>query len=155
MSGGTAPNGNTSNLPLFGTPEQQMADPFSLFPGTPPSPASSMGNLGASTMVPYAPHGAFNGNIQPQGAGQYNNMAAQSAGRLFNPSLNTKNTPITNHPLAAPTAPNAPGSGAKGIGQGFQSGMQDINKLTSLNGNLPGLGGGNGQTAGRILLGGL
>ncbi len=57
--GGIAPNGNTSNLPLFGTPEQQMADPLGLFPGTPPPQGgpNSLLNMGIN---PMNPKGGFN-----------------------------------------------------------------------------------------------
>lgn len=144
--GGVAPNGNTSNLPLFGTPEQQMADPFGLFPGTPPSPASMMGNLGNQTTMPFMPKGAFNQGIHPQGSGPYNAMAANSAGRLFNPTIGNQ-TGHMNYPISIPTVAN-PGAGAKGIGQSFQQPLNALNKA-------PGIGGGNANSAIHLLTGGL
>jgi len=139
--GGIAPNGNTSNLPLFGTPEQQMADPLGLFPGTPPQQGgpSSLPNLGINPMMP---KGAFNSGIQPQGGGQYNNMAAQGAGPLFNPGANQNPGHMSAVPIPAST--QQPMNGAKGAPS-----------LSNINNQIPGIGGGNGKTAIRLLTGGL
>ena len=109
--GGIAPNGNTSNLPLFGTPEQQMADPLGLFPGTPPPQGgpNSLLNMGIN---PLNPKGGFNTGIHSQGSGPYNMMAAQGAGRLFNPSLNQN--PGHMQAIAAPVMSTQVNHGAKG-----------------------------------------
>ena len=85
MSGG-------SNLPMAGTPEQQVADPLHLFPnadnaGQPPNPGavpSVLPNLGAGSMLPMQPYGKFMG--PNTSGGGFNAMAAQGAGSLFNPS---------------------------------------------------------------------
>jgi|GEM_PF-6995115 len=83
MSGG-------SNLPLAGTPEQQLADPLHLFPnadnaGQPQNPGmpAVLPNLGARSLLPMQPYGKF---MAPDtSGGGFNAMAAHGAGPLFNP----------------------------------------------------------------------
>jgi hypothetical protein len=138
--GGTAPNGNTSNLPLFGTPEQQMADPLGLFPGTPPQQGgpSSLPNMGIN---PLNPKGAFNTSVQSQGSGPYNNMAAQAAGPLFNPGANQN--PGNMAAVSMPASSNTSTS----------SGSKGAPSMSSIE-NLPGIGGGNGKLINGMLSGG-
>jgi hypothetical protein len=58
-----------------------------------PSGTAGLPNLGASTLMPLRPYGAFQA---PQlGGGYFNNMAAQSAGPLFNPGVGAPAWPGT------------------------------------------------------------
>lgn len=80
-------SGGITNAPLYGTPEQQIADPLHLFPtptqGSPGVP-STLPNLGAKSMMPIQPYGRF--VAPPATGGGFNGMAARNAGPLFNPS---------------------------------------------------------------------
>ena len=130
MSGG-------SNLPLAGTPEQQLADPLHLFPnadnaGQPPvqTTPSVLATLGGKSGVPIAPYGKF---VNPQATGGgFNGMAARNAGPLFNPGAGAPSwaalmaQAVKNQPQPIPSQPR---------GNGLPS-------LSSINNQLPGIGGG-------------
>jgi hypothetical protein len=82
--GGASPGGYTSSLPLWGSPEQQLADPLHLFPGTPPpnpGAPSVLPNLGIKSRF-YDPN-SF--GARPSGNGMWNAMAAKLAGPMYNP----------------------------------------------------------------------
>jgi hypothetical protein len=106
MSGG-------SNLPLAGTPEQQVADPLHLFPnadnaGQPQVPGvpTTLPNLGAASISPKPVQGAFQApNVS---GGGFNAMAARGAGPLFNPAAMPMRTavPLTGSAVPAGAAPH-------------------------------------------------
>lgn len=109
MSGG-------SNLPLAGTPEQQLADPLHLFPnadnaGQPLSPGavpSTLPNLGAGSLLPMLPYGKF---MAPNtSGGGFNAMAAQGAGSLFNPSAGAPSWQALMATMARAAPHTAPGA---------------------------------------------
>lgn len=67
-------------------------------------------NLGAASMIPQMPGGSF--QQLHNGAGTYNNMAAQGAGgQTFNPSLHSMNAPT--NPQTMPGGPK-PSQGGMG-----------------------------------------
>lgn len=71
---------------------------------------SVLPNLGAASMIPQTPQGGFMplGQTNPMGGqtpGIFNQMAAQSAGQLFNPSLNSPSPFISNGKGAAMSPP--------------------------------------------------
>lgn len=131
MSGG-------SNLPLAGTPEQQLADPLHLFPnadnaGQPQTPGIPvvLSTLGGKSGVPIQPYGKFMApNIS---GGGFNAMAARGAGPLFNPGAGAPSwqalmaQAIKNQPQAAPSSGYTPTS------------------LNDINNEIPGIGGGKGK----------
>lgn len=89
-------------------------------------------NLGAASMIPQMPGGAFQ-SIH-NGAGPYNNMAAQGAGgQTFNPSASTKPTQGAT-PGLAPNTPSG-GIGGAGFAHGLfagQRGPQMVNQNPNL-----------------------
>lgn len=127
---GATQNGtqNSSNLPLFGTPEQQMADPLHLFPGTaPPNPGApsaltnSAGPNGSSINAKFFNPNSFGGYAN-LGPGQFNAMASRMAGPQYKPTLMPQ-APQQNAP-----APQMPG------GAGSSSGTSNKTLLAMLGG---------------------
>lgn len=89
-------------LNLYGNQNNPSA---AFFPsGTPASPVPGvLPNLGPASMQPRVPQGAF--QAPSMGGGQFNAMAAQLAGPLFNPAvrvLQPQYRPQTQPPAAAP-----------------------------------------------------
>lgn len=107
MSGGS--------FPLAGTPEQQAADPLHLFPNADnamqPGAPTTLPNLGAASMIPQTPGGAF--QSLNNGAGPYNAMAAAGAGgRTFNPGSMPQSGAFSPQPQGGSLKPSQSGTGA-------------------------------------------
>ena len=93
MIPGVGTSGNRADLAdlLLGFNGASLAG--SIFPNaglTKTTPAqTTLPNLGASTLIPQMPSGAF---LPTQGGGGYNGMAQQAAGPLYNPSVTPTGT---------------------------------------------------------------
>ena len=88
-----AGSGGITNAPLYGTWLQQAGDPFHLFPSPTAdnSAPAVLPNLGAKSMMPLKPYGAF---VAPKvSGGGFNAMAARGAGPLFNPGIGAPKWP--------------------------------------------------------------
>jgi len=139
-----------ANLPLAGTPEQQLADPLHLFPNAdnalqPPAGVPAvLSSLGGNSSVPVQPYGKFV-NPPAQGGG-FNGMAARNAGPLFNPSASAPSWQA----LMAQAVNNQPQQTPVPTGGGFHRPSLGLNGINTA---LPGIGGGQGKDVLRILFG--
>lgn len=112
---------NSSNLPLAGTPEQQLADPLHLFPNADNAGQPSMtvpgqlptlggGMTGSSFPGINSPriYGGMNvSRAQPLAPGAFNQQVANLVGKLYTPTM------------MQPQAPGGYGGGRGGFGGGL------------------------------------